>query len=330
MKVLFDEIFLEHKPRFHHPESPARLQKIMEEFKELPVEIVQPEDVSLDLLSKVHDPGYIDYISSLEGKSIDLDPDTYFSPLTYKAALKASGACSKASDIAFSGEKVFALVRPPGHHATTGRAMGFCIFNNIAVAAERAIELGARRVLIVDFDVHHGNGTQNIFWERSDVLYFSTHRYPFYPGTGWFREIGARSGKGFTVNVPLPGGMGDSEYSTIFEEVLVPVAEWYKPDIILVSTGFDSHREDPLADMDVTEDGFAYIAWILRNLAEKLCSGRLVFCLEGGYNLNALASSVRVIIEVLLGERGFEGNEFSRADVSELILTLRKYHNEKF
>jgi acetoin utilization deacetylase AcuC-like enzyme len=191
----------------------------------------------------------------------------------------------------------FALVRPPGHHAERNRAMGFCIFNNIAIGA-RYLEKKHKvsRILVVDFDLHHGNGTQHSFYKDSKILYFSTHQYPYYPGTGWYEEIGEGEGKGYTVNVPLSYGMGDSDYAYIFEEVLMPLADLYKPEIVLVSAGFDNYYHDPLGGMKVTEEGFAVMTRILMNIADKHCGGKMLFALEGGYDLKGLASSVKAVI----------------------------------
>jgi len=175
--------------------------------------------------------------------------------------------------------------------------MGFCIYNNVAVAAEKAKEMGAEKILIVDFDVHHGNGTQDIFWKRDDILFFSTHRYPFYPGTGRFEEIGEGKGKGYTINVPLPGGLSDGEYAKIYEEILVPVTEKFSPDIVIVSAGFDAHYRDPLADMKLTEEGFSYITYLILNSSKN--SRGFVFILEGGYDLEGISQSVKEVILTL-------------------------------
>jgi acetoin utilization deacetylase AcuC-like enzyme len=197
----------------------------------------------------------------------------------------------------------FALVRPPGHHARPAEAMGFCLINNAAVAAEAARRAGAERVMIVDWDVHHGNGTQEIFASRDDILYTSVHQYPFYPGTGAAEEIGVGAGKGATVNCPLPAGQDDADYGAVFHDLFLPVGRAFAPNLIIVSAGFDAHARDPLAEMGVTERGFAAMASSLVELAEGSCGGKLVLLLEGGYDLAALASSVRATLEVLTGRR---------------------------
>src|SRR5262249_8522735 len=198
-------------------------------------------------------------------------------------------------------ESAFALVRPPGHHAEADRAMGFCLLNNAAIAAEAARRLGAARVLVLDWDVHHGNGTQHIFEARDDVMYMSSHQWPYYPGTGASREVGTGAGRGFTVNCPLPAGQGDADYGVAFHDLFLPAARACAPDVVLVSAGFDPHERDPLADMRVTERGFAAMATAMAELAQEACGGKLVLLLEGGYDLAALAHSTRACLEVLGG-----------------------------
>ena len=267
--------------------------------------MLSPRPASMEELETVHTPEYISYVKSKAEKGGGwLDPDTVMCPRSYEAALHAAGGVLVAVEAVVSGDvdNAFALVRPPGHHAIHDRAMGFCIFNNVAIAAKFVLsKLSFSRVLIADFDVHHGNGTQHTFYADPRVLYFSTHEYPFYPGTGRMEETGRSEGKGTTVNFPMAAGWGDEEYSRAFNEVLVPVARRFRPELILVSAGFDSHWADPLAMMQVSVQGFAQMVTVLQKLADELCRGRLVVTLEGGYNLQVVASSVRATFDVLLG-----------------------------
>ncbi len=217
----------------------------------------------------------------------------------------AAGAAVQAVEEVMAGRarNAFALVRPPGHHAEPDRAMGFCLFNNVAIAAQAARQYGAERVLVLDWDVHHGNGTQACFWERRDVLFQSVHQFPYYPGTGAPQEVGAGAGEGYTVNCGLPGGCSDADYGALFHELFLPVAESFRPDLVLVSAGFDAHHHDPLGGMMLTERGFAAMCSAARELAERLCGGRLVLALEGGYSLEGLSQSVHACVEVLSGGR---------------------------
>ena len=306
--LVYDPIYLEHDTG-HHVEKGQRLVAIMGQLEQTKLmgQLIPltPRAASVEELSTVHSMGFISYIQAFAERGGGwLDADTVVSPASYDAALYAAGGAIKAVDGVLSGEveSAFALVRPPGHHALRWEAMGFCLFNNIAIAAKHALNsYGLERILIVDFDVHHGNGTQDAFYHDPGVLYFSTHQYPFYPGSGHFDETGAGPGEGYTVNVPLPAWCGDSEYLQVFEQILDPVARRFSPQLIMVSAGYDAHWSDNISLMQLSVTGFAQMVDIIKKLAQELCQGRIVLTLEGGYNLPALASSVAATFDVLLG-----------------------------
>jgi len=310
MKVglVYDPIYLEHDTGAH-VENSQRLVAIMEHLEQTGTKkklaLFSPRPATVAEIETVHSPEYISRIKSeAEGGGGWLDLDTVMCPRSYEVALYAAGGVLTAVEKVMKGkaESVFALVRPPGHHATRSRAMGFCLFNNVAVAAQFArANFNIERVLIADFDVHHGNATQEAFYADPGVLYFSTHEYPFYPGSGWIDETGEGKGKGYTVNFPMSAGWGDEEYLRAFNEVLVPVARRFQPQLILVSVGFDPHWADDIAMMQVSISGFAGMTRILKELALELCQGRLVLTLEGGYNLQVDALGARAIFDVLLG-----------------------------
>ncbi|UCD75217.1 MAG: histone deacetylase [Phycisphaerales bacterium] len=305
--LLFDERMIDHDPGPMHPERPMRLQAIVERLRGHRITGTQwsrPHPATREQIARIHDEAYIDHIDAQRGKSAHLDPDTATSPDSVNAAYLAAGAAVDAVTkvMKCAGDRAFALVRPPGHHAERDRAMGFCIFNNTAIAAAHAVqELGCRRVLIVDWDVHHPNGTQQAFYDRDDVFMFSSHRYPFYPGTGALDEIGTGAGEGLTVNVPLGPGQGDDVHWALLEGLLRPIAEQFQPELVLVSAGYDSHREDLLGGMRVTDDGFAAFSGLVSDVANRYAQGRLVMVLEGGYDLAALGRGVCSGVEVMAG-----------------------------
>ncbi|MBK7825580.1 histone deacetylase [Nannocystis sp.] len=305
--LLCEEAMLAHDQGPRHPESPARLQAILERLRARPVAGTRwqaPRPALRAQVGRVHAAEYVDFIDQVRGQQVEIDEDVRMSAGSTDASYLAAGATIDAVEAVVSGaaRNAFALVRPPGHHAEVSRAMGFCVFANVAIAAEHARQqLGVERVLVIDWDVHHGNGTQHIFAGRDDVLVFNTHQWPHYPGTGAVHEQGFGAGLGYTVNAPLPGGMGDGDYAAVFAALLRPVAASFRPDLVLVSAGFDAHRDDPLGDMQVTAEGFAGLCAVAREIAEDTAGGRLVLALEGGYDLGGLADSVHACVEVLAG-----------------------------
>lgn len=327
-RLLTDPAWLEHHAGPMHPESPGRLRAIHEVLEHAPLrgtELSRPRPATREELLRVHTAAHVDQVLSLRGKSAQLDGDTAMSPGSTDAAVLAAGAAAQLALDVWKGEvdNGFALVRPPGHHAEGDQAMGFCLFNNVAVAATSVLNAGAKRVLLLDWDVHHGNGTQHTFYGRRDVLFCSSHQFPFYPGSGSETEIGEGEGRGFTVNVPLPQGRTDADYGAVFHDVFLPIAQRYSPDFIIVSAGFDPHHNDPLGGMNVTERGFAAMTSAVKQLADQCCGGKLMLVLEGGYDLDGLAQSVHACAEILSG-RGEE--EFPRgADgaVSKVTTAVR-------
>ncbi|MCG3117545.1 MAG: histone deacetylase [Candidatus Manganitrophus sp. SA1] len=303
-------IYRQHDTGPAHPESPERLAAIEGHLvksgliSEL-VEIKPADGPDLAAwIDTVHHPRYYKTLKEMvpEDETVYLDPDTPFSPLSLAAAEKAVSGVLTAADRVMSGsiQNAFCAVRPPGHHAEADRAMGFCLFNNVAIAARYLQKKHhLERIFILDWDVHHGNGTQHLFYSDPTVFYFSTHQYPFYPGTGSERERGEGEGEGFTLNCPLSSGAGDSDILHRIETVMAPALAAFKPDFILISAGFDAHQSDPLASLQVTDDGFSEMTQIVRSLAETHCGGRIVSCLEGGYHLAALARSVGRHLEAL-------------------------------
>jgi len=342
MKVgfVYDPIYLKHDTR-QHVENAGRLEAIISHLEQTQLirqlTPIKPRAASVEELSLVHHKEHISHIQEAAQKSGGwLDPDTVMSADSYQAALYAAGGAIEASEAVMRGEvaSAFALVRPPGHHATATRAMGFCLFNNVAIAAKYALtKYNLERIAIIDFDVHHGNGTQESFYDNPQVLYTSIHEFPFYPGTGNLDETGKDEAKGTTVNMPLPAGCGDAEYLAVFEEIIVPVVRRFRPQFILVSAGYDTHWADGLAMMQVSVTGFTQMVKIIQGLADELCSGRLVFTLEGGYNLTALAASVKATFDVLLGNTNIEDTlglplrGLSAPSIAPLIKAIKEIHN---
>jgi acetoin utilization deacetylase AcuC-like enzyme len=293
--------FAEHQTPPGHPERPERaeiMDAVAARWRDRGTEIVAPRAATTEQLARVHDREHLRRMSETVGRSKQLDPDTYTSPESHEIALLAAGAAIDAVERAMGGshQAAVAMVRPPGHHAERDRAMGFCLFNNVAVAAAHARAQGAAKVAIVDYDVHHGNGTQHIFEADPHVLYISTHQFPYYPGTGAAEEMGRDAGRGFTVNVPLEVGAVDEDYQLVFATVVGPLLRQFEPDLILVSAGFDAHERDPLGGMRLSTGAFAAMTQELRAVAEECCRGRIVSVTEGGYDLQALAASLDAVI----------------------------------
>ncbi len=296
--------FAEHQTPPGHPERSERaevMDVIADRWRARHVEIVSPPAATREQLARVHDGDYLRRISETNGRATQLDPDTFTSPDSYEIALLAAGATVDAVERVMGGSHAaaVALVRPPGHHAERDKAMGFCLYNNVAIGAAHARASGATRVAIVDYDVHHGNGTQHIFEADPHVLYISTHQYPYYPGTGAAKEVGRGPGAGFTVNIPLEAGTVDEDYHIVFDQIVVPVLRQFEPDLVMISAGFDAHERDPLGGMRLTTEAFAAMTAAVRGVAEECCRGRIVAVTEGGYDLQAFAASLDAAIDTL-------------------------------
>jgi acetoin utilization deacetylase AcuC-like enzyme len=292
-----------------HPERHERIEALLDLMRRYTRDgmvSIAPRAATVEEISANHDRRYVDRARATAGKPIVVfDPDTTAYSESYETALLAAGGVLALIDQVMAGKvnNGFAMVRPPGHHAEADRAMGFCFFNNVAIGARYLLrEHGLERVLIVDWDVHHGNGTQRSFYADKHVLYVSLHQSPHYPGTGAVNEAGVADGLGYTVNIPLPGGYGDNEYAAAFRRIIEPVARQFAPEFVLVSAGFDAHRSDPLSQMRVTSEGFAAMARSLLDVARVPAGGKCVAVLEGGYDLDALAQSVSRVLDELGGD----------------------------
>lgn len=333
---LVDDRFLLHDD-FEHPENASRLRAVLDllESSNILPELIRlaPRHASLDEIGAVHHAPMIHRTQRMALFGGRLNLDTYLVPESWDVATLAAGSVIRAVEAVAAGEvgNAFALVRPPGHHATPSTAMGFCLINNVAVAARAAQQLGLKRIAVIDWDTHHGNGTQDIFYDDPSVLYISSHTYPFYPGTGHWRELGAGAGEGTTLNIPMPADTGDTAFERVYEALVQRAVRRFAPDLIIVSAGYDCHWRDPLAPMVMSVRGLARLAQLIADLADEVCNGRLVCALEGGYNLQALAEGVLATFRVLqrkpelivdsLGTRREEP-----IDMEPLIASLERVH----
>lgn len=329
--VVWDERYAYHDTG-DHPEGPERIDSVVRHLRETALWAdlceIKPTMAEPEEVLRVHTPGHLERIrraAELRGGEW-VDGDTYVSAQSYEVALLALGGVLDATDLWPEGLVPFALVRPPGHHATPDRAMGFCLFNNVAIAAQRLLSLGYGRVAIIDWDAHHGNGTQAAFLSDPRVLYVSLHQWPLYPGSGWLDECGVGEGEGFTVNIPLPTASNDADYANAFTRIIEPIVDAFAPQALLVSAGYDTHARDRLAGMRMTEAGYEFMALRCLELARRHAEGRLALALEGGYDLPALASSVEATLRVLMDERPplVTGDDTHGRQIVERVLEVQR------
>ncbi len=308
LALVDDPLFSRHEAEVPHPERPERLDAARAALARADLTLPRLElaarDATDDELARVHTPGYVETLGQTAGKRGYFDADTFYGPESSAAARRAAGGSIAIVDALLSGEAAYALglLRPPGHHARPGSAMGFCLLNNVAIAAAHARSRGAERVAIVDWDVHHGNGTQEMFYDDASVLYVSLHQAPFYPGTGDSLELGEGEGRGHTLNIPLSKGADDRTYLAAFDRIVAPVIAQYDPDLLLISAGFDAHLRDPLAEMRLDDAAYARMLARLMRAMPRGARGRLALLLEGGYDLKALSGSLIATLRALDGE----------------------------
>jgi acetoin utilization deacetylase AcuC-like enzyme len=311
LTIFTSDRFADHLNPPGHPERFERaeiMQVVASEFRQRGGEVLEPRQATDEEIARIHDREYLSLIRETSGRATALDIDTFTSPDSYEVALLAAGAAVASVDHVLEGgaRRALAMVRPPGHHAERNRAMGFCLFNNIAIAAAHARARGLERVAIVDYDVHHGNGTQSSFYDDPSVLFISSHQYPYYPGTGAASETGTGKGVGFTINLPLDAGATDADYDLVYTSIALPALRRFRPDLILVSAGFDAFVDDPLGGMRVTAAQFARLTALLAEAADECCSGRIAAITEGGYDLAGFAACLRAVTSVLAGESTLE------------------------
>jgi acetoin utilization deacetylase AcuC-like enzyme len=323
--VYDDPVFGEHDAGPGHPERPERLDAVRRGLRQggLEREVVPlvPRPATREELVRVHTAAHVDRVEAADGRRVRFDADTAMGPRSYAAAIRAAGAVAGAVERVLDGslDRAFCSVRPPGHHATPDRAMGFCLLNNVAVGAAAALARGLTRVAVIDFDVHHGNGTQEAFYRDRRVLFVSSHQFPFYPGTGDLDELGEGEGRGFTVNLPMPPGLGDGEYGRAYREIVEPIGRAFDPELVLVSAGFDSHRDDPLGGMSMTPAGFAELMDVCLAVASGAARGRVVAVLEGGYDLDGIAESTAAVVGRLLDRPAAPFHAAARPGVERLL-----------
>lgn len=331
--LCLDPMFGEHDAGAGHPERPERLEAVRRGLRDGGLEgdllSFAPRAATPEELLRVHTAAHVDRLAAAAGRHVRFDPDTAAGPRSHAAALAAAGSVADAVERVLEGslDRAFCAVRPPGHHATPGRAMGFCLLNNVAIGVAAALARGLKRIAVIDFDVHHGNGTQETFWRDPRVLFVSSHQFPYYPGTGDLDEVGEGDGRGFTVNLPMPAGQGDGEYRRAFREIVEPIGRAFDPELVLVSAGFDAHRNDPLGGMEMSAAGFAELMDVCLAVASGAARGRLVAVLEGGYGTDGIAESTAAVVGRMLGRPFSDPATATRPDFGALLETYRTMHS---